>query len=59
MQFKATFLIVLAGLCVAYAHIGYAQQAEEPDPTPQETANATVEEPVADSPTEAGPFLPT
>ncbi len=55
MQFKATFPVVLAGFCVAYTDVGYAQQAEDPDPTPQETANATVAEPAADSPSEAGP----
>ena len=55
MQFRATFLVVLAGFCVAYAHVGHAQQAEDPDPTLQETANATVAEPEADSPSEAGP----
>ena len=54
MQYRATFLVVLAGLCVAYTQDGYAQPAEQPDPTPSETAQA--EEPAEDSSsTEAGP----
>ena len=55
MQFKATFLVVLAGFCVAYAHVSRAQQAEEPEPTPQETAGTAGEEAVDASPAEAGP----
>ena len=55
MRYQATFPFLLAGLCMTYAFTGYAQPAEEPDPTSEEASDATVEAAAEDPSAEAGP----